>query len=167
MSVSLPDAGDARPAKGAEVPLGELDLSAPRFHERQSRARLSRGQHAVLDYAIAGAFLGIGASLMTRHRQAAGLAFLNGAIVLGVSMLTDYPGGVYRKLSFQGHRGGDILQAAIAGLGPILLGFPRDREAQFFYCQALSELGMIAATDWGETSAFPEPPADWRDDELW
>jgi hypothetical protein len=64
-------------------------------------------------------------------------------------MLTDYQGGLYRAISFnQGHRTGDIIQAALAGLGPLLFGFGRDREAQFFYGQALSEAGVIAATDW-------------------
>lgn len=40
------------------------------------------------------------------------------------------------------------MQAALAGLGPILLGFGGDREANYFYGQALSEIGVIAATDW-------------------
>jgi hypothetical protein len=167
MSASAPDAGEPLPTSERELPSGELDLSAPQFHERQARPRLSPAQHALLDYAVAGAFFGAGTWLLSRHRSAAGLAFLNSAMVLGMSMLTDYPGGVYRRLSFQQHRGGDILQATVAGLGPILLGFPRDAEAHLFYCQAIGELGLIAATDWDEASSFPQPPADWRDAELW
>jgi hypothetical protein len=69
-------------------------------------------------------------------------------MVLGMSLSTDYPGGVFRTLSFRTHRTGDIVQAALAGLGPILLGFGGDREANYFYGQALSEIGVIAATDW-------------------
>lgn len=69
-------------------------------------------------------------------------------MVLGMSLLTDYPGGVFRTLSFRTHRTGDIVQAALAGLGPILFGFAGDREANYFYGQALSEAGVIAATDW-------------------
>jgi hypothetical protein len=65
-----------------------------------------------------------------------------------MSLLTDYPGGVWRNLSFKGHRTGDIGQALLAGLGPVLFGFAHDREASFFHGQALSELGVIAATDW-------------------
>lgn len=69
-------------------------------------------------------------------------------MVLGMSMLTDYPGGLFRKLSFQGHRTGDIVQAAFAAVGPALFGFAADPEAKFFYGQALSEAGVIATTDW-------------------
>ena len=47
-----------------------------------------------------------------------------------------------------GHRTGDVLQAALAGLGPALFGFAGDEEAKFFYAQAASEVAVIAATDW-------------------
>jgi hypothetical protein len=109
---------------------------------------ISPAQHAVLDYGVAATFFGVGLSLVSRHRAAATLAFLNGGMVLGMSLLTDYPGGVFRKLSFKAHRTGDILQAALAGLGPVLFGFAGDKEANYFYGQAVSEAGVIAATDW-------------------
>jgi hypothetical protein len=109
---------------------------------------ISPAQHAVLDYGVAATFFGIGAALLSRHRPAANLASLNGAMVLGMSMLTDYPGGLFRVISFRGHRTGDIIQAALAGLGPIVMGFAGDPEARYFYGQAASEAGVIAATDW-------------------
>jgi len=109
---------------------------------------ISPAQHAVLDYGVAATFFGMGFSLLSRHRPAATLAFVNGAMVLGMSMLTDYPGGLFRTLSFRTHRTGDIVQAGLAGLGPILFGFGRDPEANYFYGQAVSEAGVIAATDW-------------------
>jgi hypothetical protein len=111
-------------------------------------AVISPAQHAVLDYGVAATFFGVGAGLWGRHRPAATLAFLNGAMVLGMSLLTNYPGGVYRRLSFKTHRTGDIVQAALAGFGPALFGFSGDPEAKYFYGQALSEAGVIAATDW-------------------
>jgi hypothetical protein len=117
-------------------------------HTRMVPAVISPAQHAVLDYGVAATFFGVGAALWSRHRPAARLAFLNGAMVLGMSLLTNYPGGVYRTLSFKGHRTGDIVQAALAGFGPALFGFSGDPEARYFYGQALSEAGVIAATDW-------------------
>ena len=111
-------------------------------------AVISPAQHAILDYGVASTFLALGIRLLPRHRPAAALAFLNGAMVLGMSLLTDYPGGVYRTLSFRTHRTGDIAQAALAGLGPVLFGFAGDPEAKYFYGQAVSEAGVIAATDW-------------------
>jgi hypothetical protein len=111
-------------------------------------APISPAAHAVLDYAVAATFFSVAAWLKHRQRAAASLAFANGAMVLGMSMLTDYPGGIVRVLPFRGHRTGDVLQAALAGLGPILFGFAGEEEARFFYAQAASEVAVIAATDW-------------------
>ncbi|MGE3178591.1 MAG: hypothetical protein AB7O32_14080 [Vicinamibacterales bacterium] len=74
-------------------------------------AVISPGRHAVLDYSVATTFLTAGVTFLPQHRDAATLAFLNGAMVLGMSLLTDYPGGVFRVLSFKQHWTGDILQA--------------------------------------------------------
>jgi hypothetical protein len=109
---------------------------------------ISPAQHAVLDYSVAATFFAFGLSVLSRHRPAAALAFVNGAMIVGMSMLTNYPGGIFRTLSFRAHRTGDIAQAALAGLGPILFGFANDAEAKYFYGQAASEAGVIAATDW-------------------
>jgi len=141
------------------------EFSADRFSEAASTAQevgkagvdalarnggrfITPAAHAMLDYSVASVYFAVGASLVSRHRRAATLAFLNAAMVLGMSMMTDYPGGVWRRLSFKGHRNGDVGQALLAGLGPILMGFAGDREASFFYGQAASEVGVIAATDW-------------------
>jgi hypothetical protein len=124
--------------------LTTTDNVQPLAHKRP----ISPAQHAVLDYGVAATFFAFGFSVLSRHRAAAGLAFANGAMVLGMSMLTRYPGGVYPTISFRQHRTGDMVQAALAGLGPVLFGFANDREAQYFYGQAASEVGVIAATDW-------------------
>jgi hypothetical protein len=110
--------------------------------------RITPRVHAVLDYSVAGTFLAVGMRLATHHRRAAALAFLNGGLVLGLSLLTDYPGGVWRVISFKSHGVADAMQAGLAALGPVLMGFPSDPEAAYFYGQAASEVGVIAATDW-------------------
>jgi hypothetical protein len=134
-------------------PITETLQSDPAAAVPQAHLRpfISPAQHAVLDYGVAATFFTVGALLAHRHRAAAGLAFLNGAMVLGMSLLTNYPGGIYRTISFRGHRTGDIVQAALAGVGPMLLGFANDPEAKYFYGQALSEVGVIASTDWSAT----------------
>jgi hypothetical protein len=113
---------------------------------------ISPAQHAVLDYGVAATFFALGFRMMSRHRAAAALAFANGAMIVGMSLLTNYPGGVFRTISFRAHRTGDIAQAALAGLGPLLFGFGNDAEARYFYGQAVSEAGVIAATDWNAVS---------------
>jgi hypothetical protein len=117
-------------------------------HAQPLTTMISPARHAVLDYAVAATFFAFGLSVLSRHRSAAGLAFVNGALIVGLSLLTDYPGGVFRTLSFRAHRTGDIAQTALAGLGPILFGFGSDPEAKYFYGQAASEAAVIAATDW-------------------
>ena len=114
----------------------------------ERRPPISPAQHAVLDYGVAATFFGVGLAMMKRNRAAANLAFANGAMVLAMSMLTDYPGGLVPAVSFRGHRIGDIMQAALAGAGPLLMGFSNEPEANFFYGQALSEAAVIAGTDW-------------------
>jgi len=114
----------------------------------QMSRTISPAQHAVLDYGVAATFFSLGFTLLNRHRPAATLAFLNGAMVLGMSLMTDYPGGLVRTLSFREHRTGDIIQAGLAAVGPVLFGFADDVEARYFFGQALSEVGVIAATDW-------------------
>jgi hypothetical protein len=114
---------------------------------RASRV-ISPRAHAVLDYGVAATFLTMGFRLLSTHRRAAALALINGGLVLGVSLLTDYPGGIWRKIPFRTHGMIDVGQAALAGFGPLLFGFARNPDAQFFYSQATSEIGVVAATDW-------------------
>jgi hypothetical protein len=112
------------------------------------RKVIDPGTHAVLDYATAGTFLAMGFALRDRHPRAAGLAFLNGAAVLLLSVMTDYPGGIWRRLSFSTHGAMDAVQASMSAFGPAMLGFPEDPGARLFYAQAGVEAGVIAATDW-------------------
>lgn len=105
-------------------------------------------KHAMLDYGVAATYFMLGARMMSRHKPAAILAFINGGMVLGMSLFTDYPGGIWRRISFPTHGALDAVQAAMAGLGPVVMGFAGDPEARTFYGQALSEVSVIAATDW-------------------
>jgi hypothetical protein len=107
----------------------------------------------MLDYGVAATFLTMAARYRDSNRAAARLALINGAMVLGVSLFTDYPGGVWRKLSFKTHGILDGAQAALAGLGPMMFGFADRSEARFFYSQAASEVGVIASTDWNAGAA--------------
>jgi hypothetical protein len=114
---------------------------------------LSPAAHALLDYTVGGAYFIMGFALLPRHRRAGTLALVNGALIYGMSMMTNYPGGLWPRFSFKTHRNLDVAQASLAGLGPYLLGFSNDPEASYFYEQAVSELAVIAATDWDGTGA--------------
>ena len=112
---------------------------------------ISPAKHAMIDYGVAATFLSLGFKFKGRNNAAAALAFINGGMVLGVSMMTDYPGGIWKKISFQTHGVLDMVQAALAGFGPLLFGFAGGGDAKPFYAQASSEVGVIATTDWNGT----------------
>jgi hypothetical protein len=107
--------------------------------------------HAVADYSTVATLLGMGMRLRHQHPRASTFAFVNAATVLMSSLLTDYPGGVFRKMSFQAHGMMDVAQAAMLAAGPAMLGFGRDPEARLFYAQAALEAAVVAATDWSES----------------
>jgi hypothetical protein len=105
--------------------------------------------HSWLDFAVTTYFLGLGVCFAMHGRgRPATAAFINGAMVAGVSALTDYEGDGRKPLSFKMHGTLDAVQAATAALGPVLNGFAGEPEAEFFWGQAVNEVGVIAITDW-------------------
>ena len=108
--------------------------------------------HAALDYTTVAALVGIGMHLQSRHRTAANFAFMNAAAVLTLSLLTDYPGGLFRRISFQTHGLIDAAQAGMMACGPALLGFGNAPEAKMFYAKAMMEAAVVSATDWSEST---------------
>ena len=100
----------------------EGTMTTDSYHDTSldmTRGAISPGQHAMLDYGVAAMFFAMGFSMLRHHKPAAALAIGNGALITGMSLLTDYPGGMFRVLDFRSHRTGDMVQAAIAGALPI------------------------------------------------
>jgi hypothetical protein len=104
--------------------------------------------HAVIDYVAAGTFLAAGMALRGRHSRASNCALMNGVAALGLAMMTDYPGGIFRTVSFRTHGVIDVLMTGMCALAPTLMGFAQDAEAQLFHTQAALEAAVVAATDW-------------------
>jgi hypothetical protein len=132
----------AAPAVGGDMAYTELDRltsGVPKVIDPK--------MHAVLDYMTAGTFLTMGFAWMRSHPRASTLAFMNGGSVLAASLFTNYPGGVWRKMSFETHGLMDVVQAGLSAAGPALFGFARDAEAQFFHGQAALEAGVVATTN--------------------
>src|SRR5688500_18616354 len=84
--------------------------------------------HALIDYLTAAGFFALGYAMLGRHSRAAGFAALNGLCVLTLSVLTDYPGGLFRTVSFKTHGTIDMMLAAMCAAGPGILGFAGDAE---------------------------------------
>ena len=90
----------------------------------------------------------MGFRLLSRHRRAAVLAMLNGGMVLGVSLLTDYPGGVKKVIHFRTHRNIDLGLAAMTATMPEFFVFKDENEEKFFLAQgaiitAVSEMTRV------------------------
>ena len=107
--------------------------------------------HAFLDMAVTGYFVVLGSWLAGRGKTGgATAAFINAAMVAGVSLFTDYEGTGEKPINFKMHGTLDAVQAMTAALAPILHGFAGEPESAFFYGQAANELGVIACTDWDQ-----------------
>jgi hypothetical protein len=108
---------------------------------------ISPQQHMILDFLTIGAF-GLAGALMWGSNRRAGLAaFLNGAFVLGFTLLTDYNGDGSRPLSFKTHGKLDEVQAGLAAAAPTVLAFSEEKKSWFFRGQAANEVLVLAMTD--------------------
>ena len=108
-------------------------------------------QHAIADYLTASAFLAAAVRYRHRHREASTLALMNAAAILMLSMCTDYPGGLFRRVSYRTHGMIDVLLTAMCAGGPALMGFANEPEARTFYGQAAAETAVVAATDFSRS----------------
>lgn len=116
---------------------------------RQVPKYISPRVHAWLDFAVTTYFLGLGVWFAINGKgRAATAAFVNGGMVAGVSMLTDYDGDGKKPISFKMHGTMDAVQATTAALAPVLHGFAGKPEAKYFYGQAANEAAVIAMTNW-------------------
>ena len=109
--------------------------------------------HAVLDYAVAGAFFLMGAMMWRRHKRAALASFTCGAAKALNSMVTDYPGGVVPVIDYDTHGRVDAGLAALTAAAPRFLGFADEDEARFFSGAALAETVITGLTDYEEATS--------------
>jgi hypothetical protein len=108
---------------------------------------ISPGVHSVLDYAVAGSFLLMGALYWKRNRRAAIGSLVCGGATAAVSLLTDYPGGRHKPISYSTHGQVDTGLIAMTAAMPRLMNIENDRQAKFFARQALAKTAITAMTD--------------------
>jgi len=117
--------------------------------------------HSALDYAVAGSFLLMGALFWKRNRRAAVGALLCGGATAAVSLLTDYPGGARKVISYPMHGQIDGGLFAMTAAMPKLVNIENDREAKFFSRQALAKTAITAMTNF----KYGEPKGQEPDEE--
>ena len=131
--------------------------SATHVLTRRMPKVISPTAHAVVDYVTAGAFLLTGAFYWSRNKRAALGAFVCGGAELAASLLTDYPGGVKKVISFRNHGRIDLGLAAMTATVPEFMGFRHDREKSFFLAQAALITAVTDLTDFGQISRARSP----------
>jgi hypothetical protein len=97
---------------------------------------LSPDAHRAADYILAGSFLASGAWFWRRNRRAAMASWICGGSLLGLSLLTSYPGKNRRHLAFPLHGKIETGMAAMVAAMPEVLRFPGDSETRYFSFQA-------------------------------
>lgn len=110
--------------------------------------------HAIIDYAMAATFFTAGALFWRRHKRAAISSFLCGAAATANSLLTDYPGGVWKVMSFDTHGKIDAGLAGLTATMPSSMFFRDDGESRFFLASGIAETAVTALTDFSSGREF-------------
>jgi len=119
--------------------------------------------HAVIDYLVAGTFFLTAARYWRRSKRAAVSSLICGGITATNSMLTDYPGGIWKLMSFRTHGKLDAGMAALTAAMPRLMAFGEDPESKFFAMQSMAETALTAMTDFDYYEHTPSgSAAAWR-----
>jgi hypothetical protein len=108
--------------------------------------------HAIIDYATIGSFLLSAAFFWRRSKRVSLGALICAGAELAVSMMTDYPAGLRKVISFRTHGEIDLGLAAMTATMPEFLAFKDDSERKVFLAQG----ALITAAS--ELTRFPERP---------
>ena len=120
--------------------------------------------HAFIDYGTAAACFALGAMFWSRNKRASIGAMLCGGAIVATSMITDYPGGVKKMLSFQTHGKVDAGLAGMTAAIPNFLAFSNEEEAKYFRTLALAETVVTGLTDFDSAPSSKVIEMPSRDD---
>ncbi len=108
---------------------------------------ISPKTHAIIDYAVAATFFTVSLLFWRRNRRAAVGSLVCGLATTANSILTDYPGGVFKVMSYRNHGRIDMGIAGLTATMPDMMGFDDSNQARFFEMQAIAETAVTAMTD--------------------
>ena len=117
---------------------------------------ISPGMHAVIDWGTAGAFFTAGALLWKKNKRASLASYLCADLIGSLIFLTDCPGGVWKKISFETHGKVDTGVSALVASLPNLLGFPDERESKLFQGMGIGLAAVRSLTNFDEGSSNEE-----------
>lgn len=118
--------------------------------------------HAIIDYGMAASFILTGILLLKKSKRGAIASFICGANEITTAMLTDYPGGVAKVISFPTHGKIDAGFAGVIASMPNLMGFSDRAFSSFFRAQGLAMAAVTGLTDFEGERASERPRRRFR-----
>jgi hypothetical protein len=115
---------------------------------------ISSKTRAVLDHVNVGILLMSGAWFWRRNKKAALGAFIGGGTALVLNLLTSYPGGERKVISFRARRDIDLGVAGMIATMPEFFSFKDDEERKFFMAEGV----LLAVVT--ELTQFPESTSE-------
>lgn len=134
----------------ATAALGEVEKRLPKV--------INARTHGIIDYCHAAFFIGMGIFCRRKNRRASRAAFATGAFILAESLLTDYPLGAKKAISFETHGRLDASFAASSFMVPAWFGFSGTPEAEVFKINGFVEGMVVGMTDWNSERAHNQEP---------
>jgi hypothetical protein len=109
--------------------------------------------HGIIDYAMAGTLIAAPYlfGFNKKDRLATTLSITNGISILGLSLLTRYPLGAIKLLSFPVHGVIETSTASLLTLAPYLFDYRSKRASTFHTIAGLATLGVVALTNYRAT----------------
>lgn len=135
-----------------------MQKSVAVFSNRMPKV-LSPTTHAVADYLTLGGLVLMGALLWKRKKHAALAAFTCAGAEAANNLMTNFPGGVAKVISFPMHGRIDFGLAAVCSAMPNFMGFEDEPEAKYFRMIGLNITTVAAFTDFEEPRSRPR---EWR-----
>ncbi|HWY71443.1 MAG TPA: hypothetical protein VNX88_22440 [Terriglobales bacterium] len=117
---------------------------------------ISPGMHAAIDWGAAAAFVAAGALLWGKNKRAALASYLCADLIGSLIFLTDCPGGVWKKISFETHGKIDTGVSALVASLPNLLRFSEERESKLFQGIGIGLAAVKSLTDFEQGSSNAE-----------
>jgi len=129
---------------------GMMEQIASALPDVQGMKVLKPLPHAVIDYAWAGTMMAAPWLFgFSRNRKATTNAVLSGAGILALSLMTRYPLGAVKLVSFPTHGVVETVAGAMTATAPWLMGFSRNRSAKLTHLlSGLGTLLVVAMTDY-------------------
>ena len=103
--------------------------------------------HAAIDYANVASFAAIAALLWKKDKRASVAAMVCGGAIATNALLTDFPGGVAKVMSFEQHGAVDVGLAPLVASLPTMMNFDDKPHAKLFTIKAVMLAAVTGLTD--------------------